>query len=120
MRRILLAAILLLVAAAAAQARLVQASSAETAERGGQALPRGAKEPGCALAVPAFRAAALPLGPFGWFGPQDTETLVRLKAATRLAIAGEGAAWRRPRIIGRAGLGNRPLVFRRHAPPRLR
>jgi len=121
MRRILpLAAIVLLIAAAAAQARVVQTSPAETAERGGQKVPRGAREPGCARAMAVFCAAALPLGPFGWFGPPDTESLARLNAATRLGIAGERAAWRRARIIGRARPGNRALISERRTPPRLR
>ena len=120
MRRIIPVAVAVLLAVvAAASARVVQPST-EATERGGQALPRSGNEADCGVAAGVLCAVALPFGPFGWFGPPDGETLARLDAGGRAAIAAERAAWRRIRPVGRPRLAGRGLLLLHRPQPRLR
>jgi hypothetical protein len=99
----------LLLVSFSAAARIVPPLSPGAAQRGGEALPAAAAQPGCRGAVGMNCATTSPSNSAAWFMLPQTEALARLNASDRVALDAQRSVWRAPRVSARAFLSQRRL-----------
>jgi hypothetical protein len=92
-----------------ATARIVPPPTPGAAQRGGEALPAAAAQPGCRGAVGMNCAMTSPSNSAAWFMLPQTEALARLNASDRVALEAQRSVWRAPRVSARAFLSQRLL-----------